>query len=191
MATWLFSLLSFYFPPALYPIKIETQLYFVLFIGAITFILPAVNLLFFRQFGVISSLTMTERSERIKPFFLITFLYLGFTFLFYYKTRIGIQDNVFKLLLIVDALVVASFIVTLFYKASIHGVAVCGVLGILLPLTKVAENGSLFVPFLGALIVTGLVLSARLQLNAHTPRQVLVGSLTGFTIGFTGMIVLF
>lgn len=191
MATWLFGLLSFYFPPALYPIKIETQFYFVLFIGAITFILPAVNLLFFRQFGVISSLTMTERSERIKPFFLITFLYLGFTFLFYYKTRIGIQDNVFKLLLIVDALVVASFFVTLFYKASIHGVAACGVLGILLPLTKVAENGSLFVPFLVALVVTGLALSARLQLNAHTPRQVLVGSLIGFAIGFTGMIVLF
>jgi membrane-associated phospholipid phosphatase len=191
MTTWLFGMLSFYFPPALYPIKIETQAYFVLFIGAITFILPAINLLFFKQFGVISSLTMTERSERVKPFLLITFLYLGFTVLFYYKTRIGYQDNVFKLLLIIDALVVASFVVTLFYKASVHGIAVCGVLGILLPLTKAAENGSLFIPFLTALVIAGLVLSARLQLNAHTPRQVLVGSVTGFAIGFTGMIVLF
>ncbi len=191
LPTGLFGMLAAFFPPALYPVKIETQLYFVLFIGIITFFLPLVNLLFFRQFGVIKSFTMADRGERVRPFLFITILYLAGTFMFYYKARIGPEDNVFKLLLIIDALVVASFLITLFYKASIHSLAICGVLGILLPLTKAAEDGSLFVPFLVTLVLAGMLMSARLQLNAHTPRQVLIGAVAGFAIAFTGMLFLF
>lgn len=134
---------------------------------------------------------MISREERVTPFLFITLLYLAGTFMFYYKTRIGLQDNVFKLLLVVDALVLVSFFITLVYKASIHSLAVSGVLGILLPLTKAAEDGSLFIPFLIALLVAGAIMSARLQLNAHTPRQILVGAIAGFTTAFTAMLILF
>jgi membrane-associated phospholipid phosphatase len=34
-------------------------------------------------------------------------------------------------------------------------------------------------------------MSARLQLNAHTPREILVGGVSGFIIGFVSMIVMF
>ncbi len=191
IATWLFGLLAGFFPPALYPIKIETQPYFVVFIAVLTFVLPAINLLFFKQFGVIRSLEMTDRTERLKPFLFITLIYLACTFVFYFKTRIGLHDSVFKLLLIIDSLVVASLVITVVYKISIHSLAICGVLGMLLPLTKAAEDGSLFVPFLLTLILAGLIMSARLKLQAHTPRQVMIGAFTGFGIGFTGMIILF
>lgn len=153
--------------------------------------LPAVNLFFFRQFGVIKSFSMASREERIKPFLFITILYMAGTFMVYYKTHFGLQDNVFKLLLIINALVLVSFFITLVYKASIHSLAISGVLGILLPLTKAAEDGSLFMPFLIALLVAGTIMSARLQLNAHTPRQILVGGIAGFTTAFTGMLILF
>lgn len=191
IATWLFTLLAVYFPPALYPIKIETHLYFVIFIAVLTFVLPALNLFFFKQFKVIRSLEMTDRADRIKPFLFITLIYLACTLVFYYKTRISLQDNVFKLLVIIDALVVASFLITLVYKASIHSMAISGVLGILLPLTKAAEDGRLFVPFLVVVVLAGLIMSARLQMQAHTPRQVMIGAMVGFAIGFTGMIILF
>lgn len=68
---------------------------------------------------------------------------------------------------------------------------VTGLLGIVLPLNTVAENNALFIPAVALLVITGLVMSARLQLNAHTPREVWFGALTGFLIGFVGMIVLF
>jgi membrane-associated phospholipid phosphatase len=60
-----------------------------------------------------------------------------------------------------------------------------------MPLNKAVENGSLLWPTLIVLIVAGLVMSARLYLNAHTPREVLYGALAGFSIGFFGMIFLF
>lgn len=189
--TALFAMLAAVFPPALYPIKIETQLYFVLFVGVITFLLPVLNLWFFRQFGVIKSFSLVNREERIKPFLFITILYLAGTFMLYNKTRIGLDDNVFKLLVIINALVVVAFLITLVYKASIHSLAMCGVLGIVLPLTKAAEDGSLFIPLLVTLVLAGMLMSARLQLNAHTPRQVLVGAVAGFTTAFTGMLILF
>jgi membrane-associated phospholipid phosphatase len=191
MPSGLFAMLAALFPPALYPIKMETQLYFVLFVSVITLLLPLVNLVFFRQFGVIRSFTLINREERIKPFLFIALLYLAGMLMFYYKTRIGWGDNVFKLLVIINALVVVAFLITLMYKASIHSLAICGVLGILLPLAKAAEDGSLFIPLLVTLVLAGMIMSARLQLNAHTPRQVLVGAVAGFATAFTGMIILF
>jgi membrane-associated phospholipid phosphatase len=86
---------------------------------------------------------------------------------------------------------VVATLFTLFYKVSIHTLGVTGILGILLPLNKVAENNSLFIPTLVLIVIAGLVMSARLQLNSHTPREVLIGAVTGFAVGFFGMIILF
>jgi len=101
------------------------------------------------------------------------------------------DDSLFKLLIIIDCIILVGSIITLFYKVSMHSLGIMGMLGILLPLNKVAENNSLLMPSIIVLIIGGLVMSARLQLNAHSPREVLTGSITGFTIGFTGMIILY
>jgi hypothetical protein len=134
---------------------------------------------------------MEDRSERIRPFVLIAIIYGFVTYLFFVKSRISVDDNLFKLLIIIDLLVFTAALITLFYKVSIHSLGVAGILGILLPMNSVAENNSLFIPTLVLLVVAGLVMSSRLQLNAHTPRQVLVGALTGFAIGFFGVFFMF
>jgi membrane-associated phospholipid phosphatase len=84
-----------------------------------------------------------------------------------------------------------SAIVTVFYKVSIHSLALWGGVGILLPLNKAADNGALLWPTMGIIVSAGLVMSSRLQLNAHVPREILVGSLLGFALGFSGMVILF
>jgi membrane-associated phospholipid phosphatase len=156
-----------------------------------TFALPAINIALFRLFGTIRSFSMEERSERIVPFFLITFIYAFVTWLFVTKTRVSYDDSLFKILLLIDCLVFVSALVTLAYKVSIHSMGIMGVLGILMPLNKVAESNSLFIPTIILIILAGIVMSARLQLNAHTPREIMVGATTGFAIGFFGMIILF
>lgn len=134
---------------------------------------------------------MNDREERIKPFVLITLLYVVFTAMLHLKRGLSIGDNLFNLLLIIDVLVVFSLLITFFYKASIHSVGICGIVGMLLPLNKVMEDYSIFIATLVALVLAGVVMSARLQLNAHTPREVLVGAVAGFAIGFFGMLLLF
>lgn len=191
MATYIITLLAFLFPASLYPITPGSRNSFLLLLFLMTFLLPTVNIGLFRLVGVVKSVSMEDREDRIKPFLLITILYGVFTWMLHSKSNFSIGDNLFNLLLIIDALVLVSFLITLFYKASIHSVGIWGVIGILLPLNKVIDDYAIFVVTLVALVLAGLVMSARLQLNAHTPREVMVGALAGFSIGFFGMLLLF
>jgi hypothetical protein len=191
MATYLLGLLSFLLPSALYPINMQSQLSFLVLIFVMTFALPAINISFFRIIGAISSFAMEKRKERLRPFFLITIVYCFVTYIFSVKTRVSTDDNLFKFLLIIDFLVIAATAITFFYKVSIHSLGIMGFLGVIIPLNRVAEDNILFIPTLVLLIIAGLVMSARLQLNSHSPREVLVGAVTGFGIGFLGMIILF
>ena len=191
LPTYIMALLAFQLPAALFPISAESVPGFLMLIFIMTFALPVLNISFFRLFGTISSFSMEERRERVLPFAFITILYGVVTYLFYSKTRISLDDNLLRMLLIIDALVLIATVITLFYKVSVHALAACGMLGILLPLNRVAENGSLLLPTLIALILTGMVMSARLQLNAHTPREVWVGAVTGLGVACIGMLLLF
>jgi hypothetical protein len=134
---------------------------------------------------------MVERHDRIIPFVFITLFYLMMTGLFYWKFHIGFQDNVFRFLVIIDLLVIASTLITFFYKISVHSIGICGLLGMLIPLNRVSEDHSLFYRTLAALVVAGLVMSARLQLNVHTLREVLIGGAVGFSVSLLAMLYFF
>lgn len=94
-------------------------------------------------------------------------------------------------MIIITSLVIVSAVVTVFYKVSIHSLALWGGVGILFPLNKAIDSSELLWPTVGVVICAGLVMSSRLQLNAHVPREILIGSLLGFALGFGGMVILF
>jgi membrane-associated phospholipid phosphatase len=50
---------------------------------------------------------------------------------------------------------------------------------------------TLFYVTLGGIVIAGLVMSSRLQLDAHSPREVMVGSIVGLATSVTGMLILF
>lgn len=191
LATYLFGLFTFTLPIALDPLKEEGHLNFIFLIFCVTFLFPALNVGIFKTFGSIRTLGMEDRQERIVPFSFITILYIVVTYLFYTRTRIGFNDNLLKFLMIIDALVLVGTVATFFYKVSMHSLAICGLIGILLPLNKISEDGALFYPTIATIVLAGVVMSARLQLNAHTPREVMIGGLLGFTTSFLLMTFLF
>jgi len=143
----------------------------------------------FRYFGTISSYTLHVRTERLVPFVAIAIIYLVMIFLFYTKLPVSINFN--KLMAIVTALVVFSAVTTFFYKVSVHSLGASGMIGILLPLNKAIENNVLLWPTAIALLIAGLVMSARLYLNAHTFNEVIIGALAGFSVSFAGMLIMF
>ena len=188
LTTYLVIVLSYYFPSMLM-IRKENRMIIIGLVFVFTFVLPAVNLVMLRAFGTIQSLTLQSRKERILPFVFISLLYLLVTFLFYFKLPFSANFN--KLMMIISALVVVSLLITFFYKISIHSIAMGGGIGILLPLNQVTEQMSLLWPTAFTILVTGLVMSSRLVLDAHSPREVMYGSVVGFVVGFFGMIILF
>lgn len=187
-ATYLVLILGWYTPRFLL-IPPGAILTFAGFVFVMTFVLPVANLLMFKVFGTLSSLHLPTREERLVPFTLITIIYSVVTLMFYYKVSVNVNFN--KVMLITATLVLLATIGTLFQKLSVHSLAICGALGILLPLNKAVGDGVLFYPTVVVLIIAGLVMSSRLYLNAHTPREILTGALLGFAGSFFGMLILF
>jgi hypothetical protein len=191
MATYLCGILMLTYPPALDPVRSEIFSGFLLLIFFVTFLLPAINIMIFKLFGTIPSVMMMDRRDRVIPFTFIALFYIMMTALFYWKFHLGFQDNVFKFLIVIDLLVIASTVITFFYKVSVHAIGICGLMGIMIPLNKISEDHLLFYPTLGLLVIAGAVMSARLYLNVHTLREVMVGAMVGFTISLVSVIMLF
>jgi hypothetical protein len=191
LATYLFGLFYFVLPSAWAPVPIEKATTLLLMLFLVTFVLPVINIYLFKVFGIISSFQMPTRKERILPFIFITLIYCTVTYLMVNQSGIYWRDTFMRFFLIIDALVIVSLLITFFYRASVHALALSGIVGIFLPLNKMAENISIFYATIGLIVVAGVVMSARLQLNAHTPREILVGSLLGLATGFAGMVFLF
>jgi membrane-associated phospholipid phosphatase len=153
-----------------------------------TFLLPSLNFIFFRVTGTIKDMQLMNRSERVLPFSFVTILYCVVTVMFYWKFPV---PNVLKLMMIITAMVIISTVTTTFYKVSVHAMAICGVIGILLALNNASEQGSLLYPTVIALALAGIVMSSRLQLDAHNPKEILVGAIMGFVLGFGGVLLMF
>lgn len=186
MTTYLFVLLTYFLPVILQPAR--PSLWIIVLIFVTTFALPTVNFLLLKLTGSIQDLSMPDRQQRILPFIFISAIYIFVTLMFYWKFPI---PNLLRLMVIVTTMVVAATIITFFYKLSIHSLAMWGAVGMMLPMNKVSEVNSLLMPTAIVIVLAGLVMSSRLSLNAHTPREVMIGSVAGFSIGFFGMIILF
>jgi len=188
LTTYLVLVLGIFFP-SLLMIAPQNLRVMTAFIFCFTFLLPVVNLIMFRMFGTISSYKLENRAERVIPFVAITLIYLVTAFLFFFKLRFS--TNFSFLLLIVSVLVLTAVVLNFFLKISVHALAAWGGVGILLPLNKAIEQPDLLWPTAGAILITGFIMAARLYLNAHTPREILVGSVSGFIIGFLGVVYFF
>jgi hypothetical protein len=191
MATYLFSLLAWALPSALAPLNASAHFTFIFFLFIVTFLLPALNIGMFKLFGTIKSVSMVDRKERVLPFVFISLIYIVITYLFYSKSRISLNDNFLKLMMIIDLLVVIATMVTFFFKVSVHSLAIWGLIGIILPLTKIAEINTLFYVTLVLIVLAGLIMSSRLQLGAHTSREVMWGGVLGLATSLAGMLLLF
>lgn len=170
-------------------IRMENLRLVVILIFCFTFVLPAINLVMFRYFGNISSLQMRTQQERIWPFIFIALTYTLVTFLFYFK--LPFSDNFNKLMLTVTLLVVVATVSTFFMKVSVHSLAMMGMWSILFWLNNGAESIDLWWLTIGLTVMSGVVMSARLYLDAHTLREVLWGGLIGLVVGSTATLILY
>lgn len=150
-----------------------------------TFIFPLINLFLLRKAGVITSYGLENRKERIAPA-ISTIVYFA---LGYYLIKKGALPPVlYSLYLGAIFSALAGMLVTFRWKISLHATGMGGIVGGMYGLFKVHE----FVhwPLLVVLIlITGLVMTARLELKVHTPAQVYAGAAIGFTITLLSVVM--
>lgn len=186
MPTWLFATIMVYFPSSIQPT--QAWLLVIILIFGMTFILPLLNLLFFKMTGTIQSFQLTERKDRILPFSFVTIVYAGITAMIFWKMNFPI---VFRFMVVITSLSLVATLSTFIFKISIHALAGGGIVGILLSICLILGVGELVIPTLLVLIVAGVVMSARMLLNAHNIREIGWGGIIGFVLGFISIGFLF
>ncbi len=143
-----------------------------------TFILPALNALLLLKIGRINSLEMETTSERTMPYGSTAMYYFALFYLFHNKELPG----VFKVLILGAAIsITLSFIINFKWKISAHTVGIGGIAGAALGIIYRLQL-DLHVILMLALLLAGILASARLKLKAHTPAQVYTGFLLGFMV---------
>lgn len=182
MATYLFAAFTIADPFMVLPpgYSIKGQWLIVLVVSLTTFVIPSLSMVMLKVAGYIKSLKLEERRDRFIPFIYITLFY-GFT-AYYFNKQMLVTNLAGGVFIVVALMILISAIINFYWKISIHGVAMGGMVGIFLLVSYInIDSNSIFLLF-GSIIISGIVLSSRLRLYAHTPLQVYLGFLLGFIV---------
>jgi hypothetical protein len=185
MPSFLFILLRFFMPSLLEPLGHRITMYLLLLIFITTFLIPAMSLLGLKSMASISSLKLEKRNERVLPFSLITIIYITTAYMF--KIRLDINPVLTIIFISYSLLVLILTLITVFWKISIHSAALGGVVGYLLALAYIFPDRRILMPLTGIILLSGITLSSRLQLNAHKPAEIYTGYTIGLIVGFTSI----
>ncbi|MES2628230.1 MAG: hypothetical protein V4616_04605 [Bacteroidota bacterium] len=145
-----------------------------------TFLVPTLLILYLKRLGVISSLDVEKRRERFIPFLVTLVLY---TTTYFLLRKSPLPDVVYSMVLACILALIGAFIITLFWKISIHMTGIGGVIGAMCALFE----AHMFFPsgiLVGLILLAGFIGTARLILNVHTLGQVCCGVLLGFFTQF-------
>ena len=150
---------------------------------SMTCIIPALIILMMKRWNLINSVEMESRDERLGPL-VIMIMFIYATLKFFNKIPIF---SFFTFYLTTVAVVTAlAFLITFFWKISLHTLGWGNFVACLFVMTTVSVR--LYLPyFIGGIIVSGIVAAARLRLQSHNSRQIYAG----FAIGFTTVIIMY
>lgn len=158
--------------------SLKWQLFGMIFLTS--FIIPAVIILLMLKFGMIKSIMMDTKKERIAP--------LIVTGIFFYTTHyllksIGVAPIFSFYMLGATTLVIISLVVTNYWKISLHLIGWGGLTAAILTMNFLTTI-DFFVPLILSILISGCVATSRLLLDSHKPSQIYVGFLTGLCFIF-------
>lgn len=158
-----------------FPIERSTLIYTSAFILTGTYALPGFISLLLQQMGLIKSLRMEEASARRWPF-IIGFIFYLFTALYLRIFPVPQETGRF----LMGAAVSLGLLTVLLpvMKASAHMAGMGGLLALVIYVGD-AYGVDLFFYLAAVMLMSGLLGSARLHLQAHTSLEVGVGFLCG------------
>ncbi len=183
MPSYLFLFIIFFASTLMQPLQKESLLQVLSIIFIVTFIIPAISIGTLRLSNFISDLRLKDQKQRITPFLFVTCFYGISAYMFY--TKLNINNLIFLIFAITTSLLFLLTVITYFWKISIHGAGIGGIIGFILALSFAYPIPHFALVFSASLIIAGLVAYSRLSLNAHTPEQVYGGVILGILLCFS------
>lgn len=166
------------------PFEHQRIVYLIVFLS--TCILPLSLIPLFLLLGVIKSIYMEERRERLMP---VAFTGLFYLLGYYFLARFPVVPSFIQGFMLATLLtIIVAMLITFIWKISMHMIGIGGLAGALLALSM-RFGLDIWVVFSLIVLISGLLGSSRLYLNSHTPLQVHVGFFLGFIIVFFGILL--
>lgn len=159
-------------------IPVSTQLTVVLETFLATAVIPVIAIFLLSKFKVIADPRLNERADRTWPYIIEIVCFLGMAV---YLNRIH-APHWLSLFLIGGALAIATLtVVNHWWKISGHATGMGGLCALIFYLMLSGTTLINLQPvFLGAILLAGMVGTARMMLDRHTLGQVAAGFLNGF-----------
>jgi len=144
-------------------------------IAVFTLILPLISSVLFVIFKKVESLEMRTKEERNGPIFVsIMIMIIGYPF---FKSISQLSPYLTSVYLSSVFILIIAFLITKRWKISLHMLGIGGATGSFIALNYIF--GGMFFWVILFLFLSGLLVSARLNLKAHNRSQVYAGFLLG------------
>ncbi len=167
--------------------EIKAKLYVVGLVFVCTYLVPLLTMPLLFAAGALKSITMESQRERTLPLLITsTMFYLAYFFLKKYEAIVFL--NIFILTSCVS--VIVALFVTYRWKISLHMIGIGGFLAGILQHGRI-YGADTFPLFCGILILAGLIGTARLAVQAHSPNQIFGGFFSGFLLMFGVLQIIF
>ena len=155
------------------------KFYILGYVFLINVVIPISSLLLMKRYKIISSLQIEEAEERTIPYWLMFFLY---SITAYSMGNIPGIHPIIPLAFILSAMIVVVVVfINRFLKISAHSTSMAASATWFFLLFKAFDLNTVIYLIAGVLL-TGMVMSARLEAEAHSPREVYLGAATGMVL---------
>ncbi|MBL7953255.1 MAG: hypothetical protein JNM62_16225 [Flavobacteriales bacterium] len=163
-------------PALVYFVPPGSRLIMLGMVAIMTIAFPLTSALLLLRASVVTRLDMPTRQERIVPYAMTL---IHFCLAYYLLRRSPVHP---ALLAVNYGILLATgftFVITFFWKISAHMVGIGGLIGMLTALSAV-QQAPLFPLIAAAIIVAGLLGSARALISDHSHAQLITGALLGW-----------
>ncbi|SFT66508.1 hypothetical protein SAMN04489724_1485 [Algoriphagus locisalis] len=164
------------------PQEFKVRIFYLIVLS--TLAIPMITILGLRLSGTLKSVHMAELKDRAIPFS-VTSIYYVLTVYFLYQKK-ELDPILWQVLGVITLAIVGLTLVTFAWKMSAHMTGLGGLVAVVVVLGIRFPTFQPLYPLLASLILTGLVATVRLYLEAHRPIEIYVGLLFGFVLCFVG-----
>ncbi|WP_245947034.1 PA-phosphatase [Algoriphagus yeomjeoni] len=164
------------------PEEFKVRIFYLIVLS--TLAIPMITILGLRLSGTLRSVHMAELKDRAIPFS-VTSIYYVLTVYFLYQKK-ELDPILWQVLGVITLAIVGLTLITFVWKMSAHLTGMGGLLALVLVLGFKFPTFRPLYPLLASLVLTGLVGTVRLFLEAHRPIEIYVGLIFGFLLCFVG-----
>ena len=177
----IFINLTFFLIPQTKIFVEEEFAWFFIKLVSIAIIIPLISVLIMYKKKFISSFEINKKEERLGPILITTFCYV--ILLIILKFKYSLDPLITGQLYGVAIILFSALIISIFWKISLHMLAIGGGCSIITSVYLISEKGFFFIV---GLIATSIFLAVcRRKEKAHNNNQLIMGFLAGVIIEIT------